>query len=194
MSSVIGASNSYSSFFASSGAASWLGDTVTAIQNSQNLGGIMGALSSSYDGSVGSFLGQSSLMAGNLALIAQNSVADSSSLVAQIAAENQQAAAEKAVAKAFSELTASRNKVQPKNTLDPIIYLGDGSTLDTNSNILTMKDGTQYDTTTGAKYVDPASVIQMANGAYLDTKNNILTMPDGTQIDTVTGLTVSTTA
>ncbi len=48
--------------------------------------------------------------------------------------------------------------------------------------------------TTGAKYVDPADVIQMANGAYLNTKTNILTLGDGTQIDTVTGLKVSTTA
>ena len=59
---------------------------------------------------------------------------------------------------------------------------------------MTMPDGTQYDTTTGAKYVDPASIIQMANGAYLNTKTNILTMADGTQIDTVTGLKVSATA
>lgn len=194
MSSVIGASSSYSSFFASSGAASWLGDTFTAIQNSQNSGGILGALSASNDGSLSSFLGQSSQIANNFALIAQNSVTDSSSLIAQIAAANQEAAAEEVIAKVFKDLTASQNKVQPKHTLDPIIYLGDGTTLDTDNNILTMSDGTQYDTTTGAKYVDPASIIQMANGAYLDTKNNILTMPDGTQIDTVTGLQVSTTA
>jgi hypothetical protein len=78
--------------------------------------------------------------------------------------------------------------------LDPILYFLNGSTLDTNSNILTMPDGTQYDTTTGAKYVDPASIIQMANGAYLNTQSNILTLPDGTQIDTVTGLKISVTA
>ena len=78
--------------------------------------------------------------------------------------------------------------------LDPIIFFPDGSTIDTNSNILTMANGTQIDTTTGAKVVDTSSLIQMANGAYLDTKNNILTMPDGTQIDTVTGLKLSVTA
>ena len=54
-----------------------------------------------------------------------------------------------------------------------------------------MSDGTQFDTTTGAKYVDPSTIIQMANGAYLDTTKNILTMSDGTQIDMVTGLKVS---
>ena len=58
---------------------------------------------------------------------------------------------------------------------------------------MTMPNGTQYDTTTGAKYVDSASIIQMANGAYLNTKSNTLTMPDGTQIDTMTGLKVSVT-
>ncbi len=91
-------------------------------------------------------------------------------------------------------LSASQQIVQPKNVLDPFIYFDDGSSLDTNSNILTMSNGTQIDTTTGLKVIDTSSIIQMANGAYLDTKNNILTMPDGSQIDTVTGLKISVTA
>ena len=192
--SVIGASTSYSSFFASTGAASWLGDTFSAIKNSQHPGGILGALSASNDGSVSSFLGQSSVIAGNFALIAQNNVTDSSSLVAQVAQANQQKAAQEKINQVVKDLTASRNQVQPTNTLDPYIYFSNGSSLDTANNILTMADGTKYDTTTGAKYVDPASVIQLANGAYLDTQNNILTLADGTQIDTVTGLKVSQTA
>ena len=85
--------------------------------------------------------------------------------------------------------TKSRRK-----TSIPFVYLSDGSTIDTERNIMTRADGTQYDIATGANYVDPASIIQMANGAYLNTKTNILTLPDGTQIDTVTGLKVSTTA
>jgi hypothetical protein len=54
-----------------------------------------------------------------------------------------------------------------------------------------MPDGTEIDAITGAKVIDPDSVIQMANGAWLDTKNNILTTADGTQYDTVTGLKLS---
>ncbi|MGB6416153.1 MAG: hypothetical protein WBF50_06055 [Pseudolabrys sp.] len=84
--------------------------------------------------------------------------------------------------------------VQAKNVLDPFIYFQDGSNIDTNSNILTMANGTQIDTTTGLKVVDTSSIMQLANGAYLNTATNILTMADGTQIDTVTGLTVSVTA
>ena len=84
--------------------------------------------------------------------------------------------------------------VQAKNVLDPFIYFQDGSSIDTNSNILTMANGTQIDTTTGLKVVDTSSIMQLANGAYLNTATNILTMADGTQIDTVTGLTVSVTA
>jgi hypothetical protein len=84
--------------------------------------------------------------------------------------------------------------VQPQNVLDPVIYFPDGSTIDTNSNILTMANGTQIDTTTGIKVVDTASLMQLANGAYLDTKNNVLTMPDGSKVDTVTGLKISLTA
>ncbi len=146
------------------------------------------------DGSVSSFLGASSTTANNFALISQNSVVNSSSLIAQMASQNLQKANARKLQDAFASLSATQQMVQPKNVLDPFIYFANGSTLDTNSNILTMSDGTQYDSTTGAKYVDPTSIIQMANGAYLDTKNNILTMTDGTRIDTVTGLKISVTA
>ena len=81
--------------------------------------------------------------------------------------------------------------MQPTNVLDSYIYFEDGSSIDTENNILTMSDGTKIDTVTGAEMFDSASIIQMANGAYLDTKNNILTMSDGTQIDTVTGIKIS---
>jgi hypothetical protein len=146
------------------------------------------------DGSIASFLSQSSSMASDLATISQTSVTNAGSLVAQIAATNQQQQNAQKLQEALDQLSKTQQMVQPKNVLDPIIYFGNGSTLDTTSNILTMSDGTQYDTTTGAKYVDPASIMQLGNGAYLNTQTNILTMADGTQIDTVTGLAVSATA
>ena len=71
--------------------------------------------------------------------------------------------------------------------------IGRGCNACVGSGYMTRPDGTQYDTTTGAKYVDTSSIVQMANGAYLNTKTNILNMPDGSQIDTVTGLKVSVT-
>ena len=197
MSSVISSSstaNSYSAVFAQGPTSNWIGDTIVAIQNSATSGGILGALSSSSDGSISSFLGQSSLSANNLALISQNSVTNGSAFYAQIASQNQQQRSQEALKKALDELAQSQNQVKAENVLDPFIYLADGTSIDTENNIMTRPDGTQYDTTTGAKYVDPSSIIQMANGAYLDTKNNILTLSDGTQIDTVTGLKISTTA
>jgi hypothetical protein len=175
----------------SSGSTSgWMQDAMTAIQQSQNQGGIMGLLQDAASGSIG----QVASFANDFATIAQTSVSSASSFYAQIASQNIQDKNAQVLQNTFKALAQSQNMVQAKNVLSPIIYLGNGATLDTNSNILTEADGTQYDTTTGAKYVDPASIIQMANGSYLDTVNNILTMPDGTQIDTVTGLTVSTTA
>src|SRR5690606_6270351 len=126
----------------------------------------------------------------NLALIAQGSVTSQTDFIVEIAARNQQKAQEKLIAKVAKDLLESQRRVKKENVLDPVIYFSDGSTLDTVNNILTRVDGTRYDAVTGAKYVDPLSVIQLANGAYLDTKNNILTMSDGTQIDTVTGLKI----
>lgn len=172
----------------------WLADTMTAIKNSNNAGGLLGMLSTAAagnDGSVNTFLRNSAATANSFATISQSSVTNASALIAQMAAQNLQKANEKKMQDAFAGLAATQKMVPKKNTLDSVIYFADGSTIDTNSNIMTQADGTQYDVTTGAKYVDPASIIQMANGAYLDTKNNILTMSDGTKIDTVTGLKVS---
>jgi hypothetical protein len=194
MTSVINASvvNQYNAMFSST--ANWLADTFTAIQNDQNQGGLLGMLQNSGgDGSVSSFLSQSTTIANNFALISQNNVTSAGSFYAQIASQNQQEQDAKKLQDAMDALSASQQMVQPKNVLDPIIYFANGSTLDTNSNILTMFDGTQIDTTTGTKYVDPASIMQLANGAYLNTQTNILTMADGTQINTVTGLKVSVT-
>ena len=112
----------------------------------------------------------------------------------KLAQSGQQKLANERLELAFKDLERARNMVQKKNVLDPIIFFANGSTLNTTSNILTMTDGKQYNSITGAEYVDPTYIIQMANGAYLDTKNNVLTMSDGTKIDTVTGLKVSVTA
>lgn len=197
MTSVVSAGSSsdyYASIFTAGPSANWIGDTITAIQNSASQGGILGALASSGDGSINSFLGQSATYASNLALISQNNVTNASAFYAQLASQNQQQRKQEALQKVFQGLQESQNRVKPQNVLDSVIYFSDGTTIDTENNIMTKPDGTQYDTVTGALYVDPADVIQMANGAYLNTKTNILTLADGTQIDTVTGLQVSTTA
>jgi hypothetical protein len=169
---------------------SWLSDAFAALKNTSS-DGIMGALQNSGDGSISSFFSQMSSGANAFATIAQSSVSNTSSLVAQMASQNLQTQSTKKLQEALDGLNAQQNMVEQKNVLDPFIYFGDGSYLDTDSNILTMSDGTQFDTTTGAKYVDPASIVQMANGAYLNTTTNVLTMSDGTQIDVVTGLKVS---
>lgn len=196
MTSAIGASSlSSGSSTSSAPSSNWIADTMTAIQNEQNQGGLLGMLqnAASSDGSISSFLSQSSSIASNIATISQTSVTNASSLYAQMAATNMQQASAQKLQDALNQLTAKQQEVQPENTLSPVIYFPDGSTIDTASNILTETDGTQYDITTGLKYVNPASIVQLGNGAYLNTSTNIMTMADGTQVDTVTGLKVSTT-
>jgi hypothetical protein len=192
--SISSSSLSASTSATASASANWLGNTYAAIQSEQNPSGLLGMLQNSGgNGSLTSFLNQSSSFASDLATISQTSVTNAGSLVAQIAATNQQKINAQKLKDSLDQLSQTQQAVLPKNVLDPTIYFANGSTLDTNSNILTMPDGTQYDTTTGAKYVDPASIMQLTNGAYLNTQTNILTMADGTQIDTVTGLKVSAT-
>ncbi len=198
MTSVIGAAPigiSYSSLFSTSATSNWIADTMTAILNQKNEGGLLGMLDhAGGDGSISSFLGQSSNAANAIATISQTNVTNAGSLFAQIASTNQQKAAAKKLQEAMDQLAALQKMVKPTNKLDPFIYFPDGTSIDTVNNIMTKPDGTQYDTTTGAKYVDPTSLVQMGNGAFLNTKTNIITMADGTQIDAVTGLKVSTGA
>lgn len=169
----------------------WLADAWTSMKNSMNQAGIMGALQNPGDGSVSSFMSRVSSSANAFATISQNNLSSRSSLIAQMAAQNLREQNQKKLQEALDALNTQQQMVQPTNVLDSYIYFDDGSSLDTQNNILTMADGTKIDTVTGAKYVDPSSIVQMPNGGYLDTSTNILTMPDGTQIDTVTGLLVS---
>lgn len=170
----------------------WIASTVTAIKNSQSSAGILGALENSRNGvSISSFLSSSTSFANNFATIVQTNVTNSGSLYAQIASDNQQKAAAQKTQDALNALAAAQQNVQPGTNLDPVIYLGNGVTIDTTSNIMTMTNGTQIDITTGAKVVDPSTIIEMGNGSYLNTSTNILTLSDGTQIDTVTGLQVT---
>jgi hypothetical protein len=181
----------------SAGQTDWLADTVANIKKSETQGGLLGMLSAAVagnDGSTKTFLTNSIAAANTFATISQGSVTSYSSLIAQMASARQQKAQAQKLDDAMKSLQDTQNQVQKKNVLESFIYMPDGSTIDTTSNIMTMSDGTQYDITSGAKYVDPSMIIQMANGSYLDTKNNILTMADGTRIDSVTGINLSKTA
>ncbi len=125
---------------------------MTAIKNSQNLGGILGALQTTSDGSLSSFLGQGTTSANNFATIAQTGVSSATTFYTQLAAQNSKDHNAGVLQKVLNDLSASQNMVKAKNVLSPVIYFNDGTTIDTNSNIMTKPDGTQYDITTGAKY------------------------------------------
>ncbi len=174
----------------------WLDEAYTSIEAAKkNNGGLMGMLESARGGnSIKAFLKRSATNANNMALITQNGIDNAGALISQMAQQNIERKNAEAMKKVMADLTESRNRVKPENVLDPIIYFNDGSTIDTANNIRTTPNGTQYDTVTGALYVDPLSIVQMANGAYLDTKNNIMTMSDGARIDINTGLKIEVKA
>ena len=180
------------------GATAWVADTMAKIKASEQQGGLLGMLSdaasNSGDSVTTKFLKNSVNTANMFATITSGSTTSYSALLAKQVQARQEADQKKRLQDALTALQATQSQVQAKNVLDPYIYLPDGSTIDTTSNIMTMANGDQFDVTTGAKYVDTTMVIQMANGSYLDTKNNILTMADGTQIDSITGLKLSTSA
>ena len=175
---------------ASATSSNWLKEAQTALSAAP--GGMLGTLADarSDPGSLSTFLNRSQSAMNTLAQISQNSQTSASALASQMA--------DAAAQKRQQDLIALAEKLNPHPVnftppagLDPVIYFDDGASIDTTSNIMTLKNGTQIDTTTGLQYHDPASIISMANGAYLDTQNNILTMADGTRIDSITGLTIT---
>ncbi|WP_162826691.1 hypothetical protein [Pseudolabrys taiwanensis] len=181
---------SSSSLLNSSSKPNWLADAMTSIKNSQNPGGLIGMLQNAGNGSVSSFLSATSAFANNMATITTSNVTNTSSFYAQLASQALQKRQDEQMQKMITELQRQQNTVKPKNVLDTYIYFDNGASLNTDTNVMTMSDGTQIDAITGVKVIDPSYMIQMPNGAYLDTKNNILTMPDGTEYDTVTGLKI----
>jgi hypothetical protein len=178
---------------ASSTASNWLKEAQESLLASQNPGGLMGALQSSTNkpGSIKTFLTNSQNSAANLALITQSSAQSAGSLAAQMASTAAQKRAADRMALQQKLNPPPPTNYTPAQGLDPVIYFDDGSSIDTGSNIMTMANGTQIDTTTGLQVIDTSSIVNLANGAYLDTKNNIMTMSDGTRIDTVTGLVIT---
>ncbi len=110
-------------FLAADSASSWLNGALSSIQNQSNLGGLLGMLQNSGgDGSISSFLGSSGKTANQFALISQSSVTNTSSLVAQIAAQNAQQAGQKQLQDSIDALSATQQMVQPTNVLDPTIF------------------------------------------------------------------------
>jgi hypothetical protein len=176
---------------ASSTAPNWLKEAQESIAASENPGGLLGTLQDARSGSsLKAFLAKSQNAATNLALINQGTASSQNQLTLQLADAAQQRRMQEKLALA-QKLNPQQTNFNPPTQLDPFIYFQDGSSIDTQNNILTMANGTQIDTTTGLQIIDQSSIISMANGAYLDTKNNILTMSDGTKIDTVTGLKIT---
>jgi hypothetical protein len=177
---------------ASATSTNWLKEAQQALAAAEAPAGLLGALQDArHDpASLKVFLAKSQNAAANLAMITMNTQGSALNLTMQMAATAMQKRAAEHAAQ-VAKANPPQVNYNPPHELDPVIYFDDGSSIDTVSNVMTLKNGTQIDTTTGIQVIDPASIISMANGAYLDTKKNILTMADGTRIDTVTGLTIT---
>lgn len=181
----------------SSATPNWLANAWADAEASQsNASGLLGALQSASSkvkpGSIAEFLNGTA--GTDLSTITLNSTVNATALALAQGDAVKKQASDAAMQKVLKGLSDLHNNVKPNNVLDPVIYLGDGSTIDTVANILTRADGKQFNSVTGSPYVDSTFIVQMANGAYLDTKNNVMTLGNGTRIDTTTGLTISVTA
>ena len=177
---------------ASSTSSNWLKEAQDALAASQAPGGIMGALQDARFGSssIRTFLAKSQNNIYALEQIAQSAQTSSSALVIQMSQAAAQKRYNEQVALA-AKLNPVHSNFNPPKELDPVIYFGDGSSMDTSTNNFTKSNGQQVDATTGLEYRDPQTTVSLANGAYLDTKNNILHMSDGTKVDTISGVKIT---
>ena len=176
---------------ASSTSNNWLKEAQESLAASEQPGGMLGTLQDARSGySLKTFLAKSQNAAYALAQITASNQTSANALLVQMSQTSAQKRHDELVALAAKLNPVQTNYTPPKG-LDPVVFFDDGSTLDTTSNILTMSNGKQIDTTTGQEYHDPKDIISMANGAYLDTKNNILHMADGTQLDSITGVKIT---
>ncbi len=173
-------------------AGTWISTVWDAGKSATESTGMMGALQSASSktnapGSLASFFASQQSNALTLSSISQTSVTSVTALAIQMA----DAALQKRVSERAAEAAKHNVPMIPAEPLgERFMYFENGSSLDTEQNILTLSTGKKINTLTGADWVDPASIINFANGSYLDTANNILTMANGTKINTITGLTV----
>ena len=153
---------------ASSTASNWLKEAQDSLAASEAPGGMMGALQDARGNlaSIKTFLAKSQNNAFNLAQISQNSQISAGALAAQMASAAAKKRNDEQIA-LLQKLNPVHSNFNPPAELDPVIYFEDGGSLDTSTNIMTMSNGTQIDTTTGLQFIDPKSIISMANGAYL---------------------------
>ena len=176
-------------------AGTWISTVWDAGKAATESTGMMGALQSASSkktspGSLASFFASQQNNALTLSSIAQTSVTSVTSVTA-LAIQMADAALQKRFSERAAEAAKHNVPLIPAEPLgERFMYFGNGSSLDTEQNILTLSTGKKINTLTGADWVDPASIVNFANGSYLDTANSILTMANGTKINTITGLTV----
>ena len=178
---------------ASATAPNWLREAQQSIADSASPGGLLGTLqdaTAANPGSIRTFLAKSQNNMYAFAQISQSSQSAAGALAAQMSAAADQKLRDERIALA-QKMNPQQTNYDPPAEFDPVIYFENGGPFDTTSDVLTMADGQQFDTTTGLPSHYPNTIIRMANGAYLDTKNNILTMSDGAQMDTITGLKIT---
>src|SRR5260221_14651343 len=100
-------------FLGADSASSWLNDALSSIQNQGTPGGLLGMLQNSGgNGSISSFLGSSGKTANQFALILQNSVTNTSSLVVQIASKNAQKTNQHKHHDSINALSPTQKRVQ----------------------------------------------------------------------------------
>jgi hypothetical protein len=176
---------------ASATGVNWLKEAQESAAAAEDPGGLMGMLQDSkYPASIENFLTKSQKTAANFALITQGTQQAAATLALQMADAAQAKRMEEKFAQA-QKFNQQQTNYNPPTELEPVIYFGDGSNIDTTTSIMTLLNGTQIDITTGQEVVDLSSIINLANGAYIDTKKNIMTLSNGTKIDTITGLQIT---
>ena len=152
-----------SSLFSTSSTSNWIADTITAIQNQQNEGGLLGMLDNAGgDGSINSFLSPKREYRERPRDDLTNQRHQRGQPVRADRGDKSAAGATpKSCRIRWINCPRSSRWCSRKTRSIPLSIFRTARRIDTTNNILTMPDGTQYDTTTGANTSIPTSIMQI---------------------------------
>ena len=164
--------------------ANWFADAYTAMPNSKTSGGLWACSTTpAASGSLKSFVQSSTSAANTFALISQNTVSTPAASMPKLLRKGRTRPNRKKLQEALDAMSASKQMVQPENKLDPFIYFDDGSSIDTNNNILTTKDGKRIDITTGLEVIDTSSIMRSPTALLSIPRTTSSHCPTAREID-----------
>jgi hypothetical protein len=155
-------------------AASWLGSAYSSINSSSGDWISAAAGGGSSGGTLSNAIGQGSAFANLLASTMQNQITGMGNIAAQQAVLRMQEEQQTKLDQAQSDLNDAQNTISSSSASTGQLTTDSSTTIDLSSNIMTLRDGTTVDITTGLR-VDPVTHLPYSPSYSLTSTPNATT-------------------